>query len=136
MSAVLLNRPLPSTKELERRGKLVIRVSERWQSLAAETSPTRAMQVSHFPGTKQHALLALFGTSLDRFRTWRDLINADIGKWHDVQLYEKGRLLAFSLREEGCVFRFHGEGLPPRMSDCFGDLTDVSPEWFRFLNSL
>lgn len=135
MGVVLLNGPLPSSRELVRQGKVVARVRERWRTLLPELKVSEVMQVSHFPGTKHSALLAIFRPSLSRFRTWRDLVDVEIGKWHDVQLFESGRLLAFSLREEDCVFRFSGKGTQPRIDDCFGDVRNVSSEWFDFLNS-
>jgi hypothetical protein len=131
---VILESTLPTANDLKKGGKRVRQIRERSRTLAPEHAPIAAFQVDRFPGSRIHAVLAVFQPCLSRFKTWGDLRSAPIGKWYDVQLFEGDSLVGFSVREEGCVFRTESASAP-RFRDCYGDMQPLSPEWMQFLES-
>lgn len=133
VGVVLVIDTLPSVSELGRRGKNVARVKERWLSLKYDWLPTDVFQVSRYPGTRRHGILALFKPPLRRFSSWGDLRRASIGKWTDTQMVDGDSLVGFSVREEECVFRIKAGAAAPRWTDGFGEMLPVSDEWIRFL---
>jgi len=133
VGVVLRSGTLESDGELAHEGKNVRRTKERWLSLQYEHPPAEVFQVSRFPGTRQHALLAIFQPPLRRFASWGELLRAHIGKWNDVQLLDGRSVVGFSVREENWVARLAPGVAAPKFEDAFGELQPVSDKWLRYL---
>jgi hypothetical protein len=101
LGAVMLVGHLPSANEVKRGGKNVARFREWWRSLPASFAVQEPSLVHRFPGSKLHALVAFSSVLPASLRTYGDLLHLPIGRWFDLQVVDRDRIVAYTIRENG-----------------------------------
>ncbi len=134
LAVVMLVRDLPSANEVKRGGKRLATLKTRWSSLSALCDVRDPSVVHRFPGTKAQAILANCPHLPSVFTTFASLLETPLGSWHDLQIFDRGMLVGFTIREDGVVWVASGS---PRVSvaEAYGERAPLPPGLGDYLGS-
>jgi hypothetical protein len=134
LAVVLLVRDLPSANEVKRGGKRLATLKTRWSSLSALCQAGDPSVVQRFPGTRAQAIVATCPRMPPVLTTFASLLETSLGSWHDLQIVDRGMLVAFTIREEGIVWIASGA---PRVSlaDAYGERLPLPAGLQEYLSS-
>lgn len=123
---------MPSSGEIRRRGERVNELRDRWRTLPRIVSAVAAWFVYAWPGTQRRGIVVQLPAE-PRFTT-SELLSRSIGKWSDVQLIDRDRIVAYSVREERlALFQYYESALS--VSEGFAQRQPLSEDFFNFLQS-
>lgn len=134
LALVLLVRDLPSTNEVKRRGKRLESLKTRWASLSPLCEAREPSVVQRFPGTRAQAIVATCPRLPPIFRTFASLLETPLGSWHDLQVFEQGTLVAFTVREEASVWVASGSSRVS-LADAYGERSPLPMGLLEYLRS-
>lgn len=134
LAVVLLVRDLPSANEVKRRGKRLEVLKKHWSSLSPLCEVKEPSVVHSFPGTRAQAIVANCPCLPPTFKTFASLLETPLGAWHDLQVFDRGMLIAFTTREDGVVWVAKGS---PRVSllDAYGERAPLPTGLLEYLCS-
>lgn len=104
LAVVMLVRNLPSANEVKRQGKRLAMLKTHWSSISPLCEIREPSVVQRFPGTRAQAIVANCARWPPVFRTCATLLETPLGSWDDLQVFDRGMLVGFTIREDGLVW--------------------------------
>lgn len=134
LAVVMLVRDLPSANEVKRRGKRLEVLKTRWTSLSRLCEVREPSVVHSFPGTRAQAIVANCPRLPSVLRTFASLLETPLGSWHDLQIFDRGMLVGFTIREDGVVWVASGASRVS-LADAYGERLPLPAGLLEYLDS-